>query len=304
MPALWKKGLDNYMNITIIGLGLIGGSIGLALKHQANDAIHITGFDRNIDVLQMAAERGAVDDYTDDYCQAVKAADVIFLCTPVLQIVATVKSILPFVKPGVILTDVGSTKRFVFEQLAAILPPDVCYVGGHPMAGSEKSGICAASKELFQNKWYILIPETTQSPAAVSTITNLIGCTGALITTMDVNKHDECAAVISHVPHVAAAALVNLLGLSPENLESNLKLAGGGFRDTTRIASSDSDMWADICLTNTEAMVDSLRNFTSSIDDLIAKMQEGDRQAVYDFFHSAKVQRDTLINASLAPNLR
>jgi len=292
------------MNITIIGLGLIGGSLGLAIKAKCSPNVTVTGLDNSPETLRIAVERGAVDCSTSDYFQAVSQADLVFLCTPVLQIVPMVKKILPYLKSDAILTDVGSTKKYIFDQLMDILPSDIYYVGGHPMAGSEQSGITAADKDLFKNKWYIVISETATSPEAVNTVREVVAWSGAMITTMDIVKHDQCAAVISHVPHVAAASLVNLLGLSPEDIECNLKLAGGGFRDTTRIASSNADMWADICLTNSNAIIQSLTDLNSLIEKVISDIREGDRQAVHDFFHSAKLRRDTLINASLVANSR
>ncbi|MEG6584583.1 prephenate dehydrogenase [Dendrosporobacter sp. 1207_IL3150] len=292
------------MNITIIGLGLIGGSIGLAIKNKYGSQASIIGVDNNAETLKKSVECGAVDESTTDYAKAVSQADIIFLCTPVLQIISVVKEILPFLRKDTIITDVGSTKAYLCENLAKLLPPDVHYVAGHPMAGSEQSGILAADKDLFKDKWYIVIPETSKSVAAVEKIYDLLMCTGANITVMDLEQHDKCAAVISHVPHVTAAALVNLLGLTPSELECNLKLAGGGFRDTTRIASSNADMWADICMTNSEAIVSSLMNLQTIIQNVITAIQQEERQIVHEFFKTAKLHRDALISASLAPNER
>ena len=201
-------------NITIVGLGLIGGSLGLAFKDMGREEVIVTGIDHDEDTLKKAIECGAVDYSTNDLARGVKNADIIFLCTPVLQIIPIVEKILLFLKPDVILTDVGSTKGFLAERLSVILPASIHYVGGHPMAGGEQSGIAAATKDLFRDKWYILVPEVTTCPEAINTICQVLTWTGARITTMDIVDHDQCAAIISHVPHVAAAALVNLLSLS------------------------------------------------------------------------------------------
>ncbi len=152
----------------------------------------------------------------------------------------------------------------------------------------------AADKELFRNKWYILIPEASTCHEAVGTISQILSLTGARITTMGLADHDQCAAIISHIPHVAAAALVNLLGKYP-SLEESFKLVGGGFRDTTRIASSNADMWADICLTNSKPITESLQQMKELLDEMIQAVEKCDRPAIHDFFKRAKVRRDTLI---------
>ena len=281
-------------HIAIVGLGLIGGSLGLAFKHQTKSPVFVTGIDQDLDTLKMAFEAKAVDHSTSDLAAGVENADIIFLCTPVLQIVPMVEKMLPYLKAGVILTDVGSTKGFLAEELSAILPANIHYVSGHPMTGGEQSGIMAANKDLFKDKWYILVPEASTCLTAVEAIGQVLAWTGAKLTTMDVADHDQCAAIISHVPHVAAAALVNLLALYP-NLEDELKLVGGGFRDTTRIASSNADMWADICLTNAQPITTSLLNLKVLLDEVIEGITSGDRKAVHSFFKRAKIRRDALI---------
>lgn len=286
------------LNITIIGMGLIGGSIGLALKEAGQDRFFITAVDASTDTLKLALDRKAADRATSDLTEGVSAADIIFICTPVLQIVPIVEKIAPLVKQGAIITDVGSTKGYLAERINRVLPEGIAYVSGHPMAGREQSGMKAADPLLFINKWYIFVPEVSTSPEAVDAVAELIALTGAYITTMKVKDHDRCSAVISHVPHVAASSMVHLLDFSHDTEES-LKLAGGGFRDTTRIASSNADMWADICLTNPKAITDSLQNLRGILLQVIEDIEAGDRQAVHTFFSIAKKRRDALINASL-----
>jgi len=281
-------------HITIIGLGLIGGSLGLAFKDMRGAGVIITGVDHDQYTLKKAVECGAVDYSTKDLTVGVKNADIIFLCTPVLQIIPIVEKMLPYLKTGTILTDVGSTKGFLAERLSVILPAGIHYVSGHPMTGREQSGITAATKDLFKDKWYILVPEGSTCPAAIDVICQVLTWTGAKLTTMDIADHDQCAAIISHVPHVAAAALVNLLAVYPD-LEDNFKLVGGGFRDTTRIASSNADMWADICLTNAQPITDSLLQLQALLDGVIKAVKKGDRPALHHFFKSAKIRRDALI---------
>ena len=281
-------------HITIIGLGLIGGSLGLAFKDRGGAGVIVTGIDHDQYTLIKAVECGAVDHCTNDLIKGVNNADIIFLCTPVLQIIPIVEKILPYLKAGAILTDVGSTKGFLAEKLSTILPADIHYVSGHPMTGGEQSGITAAKKDLFKDKWYILAPEVSTCPEAIEDVCQVLTWTGARLTTMGVAVHDQFAAIISHVPHVAAAALVNLLALYP-NFEDNFKLVGGGFRDTTRVASSNADMWADICLTNAQPITDSLLNLQSLLDEVIQAIGKGDRQALHCFFRRSKLRRDALI---------
>lgn len=280
--------------ITIIGLGLIGGSLGLAFKQKCGEHVLVTGIDYNPETLHKAVERGAVDCSTNDFSKGVETADVIFLCTPILQMLPIVETILPHIKKGAILTDVGSTKGFLAEKLLAILPEGIHYVSGHPMTGIENSGIMAAVQGLFKDKWYILVPEASTCSKAVETVSQILTWTGARITTMNLADHDQCAAIISHVPHVAAAALVNLLGKYPD-LEESFKLVGGGFRDTTRIASSNADMWADICLTNVQPITNSLLQMKDLLDEMIQAIESGDRPQIHHFFKRAKVRRDALI---------
>lgn len=287
--------MSSKLRITIIGVGLIGGSLGLALRRSAPGEFEITGVDSDPASLAAAVTCGVVDRSAASLSEGVQGADVVFLCTPVLQIPGLVAELLPFLKQGAILTDVGSTKGFLRQKITGLLPPGIHYVGGHPMAGREKSGVAAADENLFRGKMYILTAGTATCLAAVDTIAGIVRRTGANVTVMDVNRHDHSAAAISHVPHVTAAALVNLLDRYPGEEDSLLQLAGGGFCDTTRIASSNADMWADICMTNAAAISDGLEQLQSIIDEVIAAIGRGDRATVHAFFKEAKTRRDKLI---------
>lgn len=284
----------SQIRIGIIGMGLIGGSLALALKDHFGEKVLITAMDSNSDTVREAIQRKIADFGTVDLVASVADLDVVFVCTPVLQIEPLIKKILPYLKPGTIITDTGSTKKFLIQQLEDLLPESIYYVGGHPMAGREKSGITAADKNLFRDKWYIIVENSHSVPLAVKKVCMLLQATGAKINVMDAAAHDTCAAVISHVPHVAAAAMVNLLNYYPEP-DSFLKLAGGGFQDTTRIASSNADMWADICMTNGDAIIESLNKLQTITNDIIIAMQNKDRQTVHNFFSQAKVRRDALL---------
>jgi len=278
----------------IIGLGLIGGSLGLAWRSSGCGNVHVTGYSRNPATREKALGMGAVDVLAETPAEAVKNADVVFLCTPILTMEKMAIEIAPYLKPGAIVTDVGSVKRYVVEQISPLLPPGVSFVGGHPMAGREKSGIEAAVANLFIDKWYIVTPMPDTPRSAVEKVCNLAELAGAKTTVMDVESHDRRAAIISHLPHVAAAALVHLLDQDADSDET-AKLIAGGFKDTTRIASSDADMWADICLTNSEAIRNGIETIQSLMSDVAKAIQTGDRVSLHDYFREAKIARDQLL---------
>lgn len=283
-----------------MGLGLIGGSIALALKQSLGEQITVTAFDCQKTTIEYARGCTPIDFVTDDYIAAVKDADLVLLAVPVLQMIPLAETIMPHLKEGAVLTDVGSTKAAICRDIVPILRDDISFVAGHPMAGIELSGIAAAKADLFDNKFYIVISETAKTESSVRLVESMVRAIGARVTTLELAAHDACVAVISHVPHVAAAGLVNLLGCSPENLEHNVKLAGGGFRDTTRIASSDADMWADICISNGAAIKKTLRDYQDMLGIIVDAIEEKDRQAIHSFFRSAKLRRDALLNETEA----
>lgn len=284
------------LHLAIIGVGLIGGSFGLAVKEKLRKRVHITGLCRSRSSIEAALRRGAVDEASADAASAVRGADIVYLSTPVLQMVSMVETIRPFLKKGAVVTDAGSTKEYLWNEIPPRLPEGVYYVSGHPMTGKEKSGVEAADKDLFRHKCYVLMEETTAPPEIYQRVADLIKLTGANLTTLDVKRHDRCAAVISHVPHVTAAALVTLLDRSGGDLSAALKLAGGGFKDTTRIASSNADMWADICLTNSAAIAEYLRRLTVILEEVVDAVEAGDRAALYDYFTAAKERRDRILD--------
>ena len=284
------------LHLAIIGVGLIGGSFGLAVKEKLRERVHITGLCRSRSSIEAALRHGAVDEASADAASAVRGADIVYLSTPVLQMVSMVETIRPFLKKGAVVTDAGSTKEYLWNEIPPRLPEGVYYVSGHPMTGKEKSGVEAADKDLFRHKCYVLMEETTAPPEIYQRVVDLIKLTGANLTTLDVKRHDRCAAVISHVPHVTAAALVTLLDRSGGDLSAALKLAGGGFKDTTRIASSNADMWADICLTNSAAIAEYLRRLTVILEEVVDAVEAGDRAALYDYFTAAKERRDRILD--------
>ena len=283
------------MKLAIIGVGLIGGSLGLCLKDKLGDKIFITGLCRSEKSMKRAVELGAVDFADSDVKKVVEDADIVYLSPPVLQIVPMVKKILPYLKSGAIITDAGSTKQFIWQELKKILPNDIFYIAGHPMTGKEKSGVEVADKNLFKGKAYVIAEDTGAPQDVKNKLMSLLKLTEANFFEIDIAKHDRCASIISHVPHLTAAALVTLLNNAGDDFDSCLKLVGGGFKDTTRIASSNADMWADICMTNGDAIANHLRDLQKIIGEVIIAIENHDRQAIHDYFSKSKACRDKIL---------
>ncbi len=279
--------------IAILGLGLIGGSLGLALRSFGPAELNIIGWDQDDQAIRRSLERQAIHHSAVDW-EELRKADIVFICTPMRQVVSLIRRIIPYLKQGAVITDVGSVKGCLADELAALMPAGIHYIGGHPMAGREKSGIEAADYKLFQDKWYILTPQSEVTDLALDLLQQVIGWTGSKITIMQPERHDRYAAAISHLPHVVAAGLVNTLGLYGDSDEL-LELAGGGFRDTTRIASSNPVMWTDICLTNKAEILASITKFQFTLNELAAAVEGEDQDSIARFFTQAKGRRDRMI---------
>lgn len=280
--------------VAILGLGLIGGSLGLALRQAGPEQVEVTGFARRATTGELALQMGAVDNLADTPQAAVQDADFVFLCTPVLQMLPMAEVVLPVMKPGAVLTDVGSTKGWFVQKSRSLLPQHIHYIGGHPMAGRERSGMEAAQADLFRDKWFIFTPLPDTPPELMQRLRQLIQLTGAKTAELDEQTHDQITAVISHVPHVVAAGLVQLLRKQNDPVQT-ARFIGGGFRDTTRIASSDADMWADICMTNGENIAAELDATVKLLGNVATMIRAGDRQGVHEYFTQAKQLRDALL---------
>ena len=282
------------IRVAILGLGLIGGSLGLALRQAGPEQVEVTGFARRAATGELALQMGAVDNLADTPQAAVQDADFVFLCTPVLQMLPMAEVVLPVMKPGAVLTDVGSTKGWFVQKSRSLLPQHIHYIGGHPMAGRERSGMEAAQADLFRDKWFIFTPLPDTPPELMQRLRQLIQLTGAKTAELDEQTHDQITAVISHVPHVVAAGLVQLLRKQNDPVQT-ARFIGGGFRDTTRIASSDADMWADICMTNGENIAAELDATVNLLGNVATMIRAGDRQGVHEYFTQAKQLRDALL---------
>lgn len=250
--------------ITIVGLGLIGGSLGLALKAARLKNVEIVGHDRDAEVAARARKRGAIDQSEWNLISAVRTADMVIIATPVQGVREVFTQVAQHLPQGCIVTDTASTKAEVMAWAEEILPEHVSFVGGHPMAGKETTGIDAAEATLFQNCMYCLMPSARATQGAIDSCLGLARTAGATPYFVDAHEHDGFAAAISHLPLVISAALVSTVASSPSWREV-ARLASSGFRDVSRLASGDEEMSRDICLTNRESVVHWIDRFVQAM---------------------------------------
>ncbi len=249
--------------IGIVGVGLIGGSLGLALQ-ATGDGYQILGIGRDISRLKKAHQMGVITEYSCNY-EALNNADIIFMCQPVSIIIKETPQCLPYLKKGAIVTDVGSTKSEIVHILTPLLANGgVSFVGGHPLAGSEQSGVENAHSELFKKKVCVLTPTIETDYNALDVINSLWREIGADILLIDPSKHDQLIAFTSHLPHIVASVLVNVVAKAVPEIRPFI---ASGFRDTTRIASSSPIQWRDICISNKDMILNALSIFKDILDD-------------------------------------
>ncbi|MEM7294647.1 MAG: prephenate dehydrogenase/arogenate dehydrogenase family protein [Pseudomonadota bacterium] len=278
------------MELLIVGVGLIGGSLALALK-GTGFAGEIVGCGRRVETLERAVARGAIDRFETDLAAAVESADVVLLAVPMATMRPLLETIATHRKPSAIVTDAGSVKGSFVADARAAFDDLSCVVPGHPIAGTENSGIDAAFPELFQQRKVILTPLQETREEAIETVRSLWVQCGAAVEEMDAEEHDRVLAATSHLPHVLAYSLVDaLLGL-PER-EAIFRYAAGGFRDFTRIASSDPVMWRDICINNSESLVSMIDELQRNLSVLRQHIADGDANVIFDIFTRTKQARD------------
>lgn len=280
--------------LAVVGVGLIGGSLALALK-QAGCVGEVTGIGRGLPNLEKALELGVIDRYSRDLAAGVAQADLVFLATPVQTIAPLVLELAPQLKPGAIITDGGSVKESLIEAIEPHLPAGVHFVPGHPIAGTEKSGAEAAFATLYRGRRCILTPTERTDAAALATVKRLWEVAGSEVVVMNAHKHDRILAAISHLPHMVAYALVNAVGSYDRFEENILEYSAGGFRDFTRIASSDPTMWRDIAESNREALLEMIERFEQHLGELKEDIRAGDGGKLYDFFLRSKQLRDAIL---------
>jgi prephenate dehydrogenase len=263
--------------VAIIGVGLIGASFGLALKERGL-AREIYGFGRNEDNLKKAKARGIIDAYSTDITKVCGSADLVVLATPVGVFVEIAKEISPFLKKGSIVIDVGSVKGRLVYELESIMPEGVHYVGTHPIAGSDKSGIEYARPDLFKDARCIITPTEKTDPESLSFILELWKDFGCNVELIDPMKHDEVYGAVSHLPHIIAYCLVNTIG----QIDSEyIRYAGQGFKDTTRIALSSPELWRDIVVYNRDNLLKLLEVFEKNIEELKRLLEEASSTVTY-----------------------
>ena len=280
--------------LAVVGVGLIGGSLALALK-EAGAVGHVVGIGRGLPNLETALRLGVVDSYTLDLAEGVADADVIFLATPVQALGTVAEQAMPHLKAGAIITDGGSVKQAVIDAIEPHLREDVHFVPGHPIAGTENSGAEAAFATLYRDRRCILTPTGKTASEALDRILRMWQLVGSQVVIMDVEKHDRVLAAISHLPHMVAYALVNAVGSYDRYNENILEYSAGGFRDFTRIASSDPTMWRDIAMTNREALIEMMEQFETFFAELKEDVEIGSGERLFEFFRRSKESRDEIL---------
>ncbi|HZU66310.1 MAG TPA: prephenate dehydrogenase/arogenate dehydrogenase family protein [Ktedonobacteraceae bacterium] len=275
--------------IAILGLGLIGGSLALAIR-QANLVGQIAGYDAYPDAIRGAMERGAITHCAATAEEAVRQADVVILATPIGAMPALFERIAPALKPGTLVTDTASTKAQVIEWARRLLPAHAVFVGGHPMAGRECSGIEAADAGLFEGCTYCLTPAYDTPTAAVIQMSELVRGLAAQPLVLDAQEHDRLVAGVSHLPFVVSAALVRMLGQDEEWARMS-QLAASGYRDMSRLAAGSPVMYRDICLTNREAIIDRIDALVMELASLRSLIATGD-DTLEGYFAQSKEIRD------------
>jgi len=280
-----------FKHITIIGVGLIGGSVARAIRRSQSD-VQIVGFGRNTDNLDAACELGVIDRYETDLSAAIQGADLIVIASPVGEFSTLMSNIGQHLEDTTIITDVGSVKQSVIDASEALGDKQKNFVPGHPIAGTEKSGVEASFAELFDDRVVLLTPTEQTDASATDDVKVLWEMMGASVTLMDASHHDQVLAATSHLPHILAYALVDSLARN-ESHDEIFNFAAGGFRDFTRIASSSPDMWKDICLGNKKAVLEVMDNFMNDLSTLRLVIENQDAETLLKIFANAKQARDS-----------
>ncbi|WP_370687467.1 prephenate/arogenate dehydrogenase family protein [Epibacterium sp. MM17-32] len=286
-----------YNRVALIGLGLIASSMFWAIK-RAGLAGEVTGYARSAETRDTARRIGLCDRVCDTARAAVEGADLVVLCVPVGAMGAVAAEIAPALMPGATVSDVGSVKRHVIEEVAPHIPDGVHFVPSHPLAGTEHSGPESGFAELFDNRWCLLVPVEGSAPEAVARLRALWEGMGAHVDEMDADHHDLVLAVTSHTPHLIAYTMVGVADDLRRVTDSEvIKYSAAGFRDFTRIAASDPTMWRDVFLTNKDATLEILGRFTEELFALQRAIRTGDGAHLHDYFTRTRAIRRGIIEA-------
>jgi prephenate dehydrogenase len=286
--------VEQWNKIAIIGIGLLGGSLGLAIRERGL-AKSVYGYVRRQEVIEKCVASGIVDWAGCDLREVVNDADLIILCTPILQMKSLVEKMLPYIKQGAILTDVGSAKEKIVAELESMVQNSgAFFVGSHPMAGSEKTGFEYARADLFNNAICVVTPTQNLPRTITNKVKNFWKSIGGRVIELSPEIHDVLVSRASHLPHLLAAQLV-LYVLDSNYPEQQASLCATGFRDTTRIASGSPEMWRDIALVNKDNLIKTLDEFIIRLEQLKKTLDEGDVGKITEFFNTAKLLRDKWI---------
>lgn len=280
----------SIQRVAIIGLGLLGGSIGLAVREHLPD-IATTGYDADSKVRERARERGLCETIADDPVGAVRCADLVILCVPVGAMRQAAEAIAPGLSPNAIISDVGSSKQRVANALAETLP-DACIIPAHPVAGTEHSGPDAGFASLFHQRWCIVTPPEGADADKVAALVAFWRALGSTVEVMDADHHDMVLAVTSHIPHLIAYTIVGTASDLEEVTRSEvIKYSAGGFRDFTRIAASDPTMWRDVFLHNKDAVLEMMDRFLTDLALMREAIKAGDGETMFDLFTRTRAIR-------------
>jgi cyclohexadieny/prephenate dehydrogenase len=284
----------SFKDIAIIGLGLIGGSIGLSVREDL-PGVTTRGYDIDPDVRRRARERGLADTIFDDAGEAVRGADLVILCVPVGSMRDAAAAIAADLSPECIISDVGSSKRTITDTLKDALP-GFEVIPAHPVAGTENSGPDAGFSTLFHQRWCIVTPPADAAPAKVADLVDFWESIGAMVETMDADHHDRVLAVTSHIPHLIAYTIVGTASdMETVTRSEVIKYSAGGFRDFTRIAASDPTMWRDVFLNNKDAVLDMLDTFLTDLALMREAIRAGDGQMMHDTFSRTRAIRRSIV---------
>lgn len=278
-----------FRKVSIIGVGLIGGSLGMAIKKRKL-AHEVHGFSQSQSTLGQALKLQALDRVSTDIRHVVAQADIVIVATPVKTIVSLLEAIDKHVRRGCVVTDVGSSKAYIVDAAQKLSNPPF-FVGGHPLAGSERKGVAHGHADLFENSECILTPTAVTHKVALDRVRQLWTAVGARVKEMDPGQHDEALAFISHLPHLAAFGLINAL---PQEL---VHMAPQGLKDTTRIASSSPEMWSDIALTNVKPVLKALDEYVRALSSIRKAIIDEDAKNLIEIFKKAKTRRDGLVKS-------
>lgn len=279
--------------LAIIGVGLMGGSLALALREKG-EVGEVLGIGRGLANLEEAKRLGIIDSFTQNISEGVRDADVVIVATPVGSIVDIIAENQKHMKDGAIITDVGSVKGDIVDGVDSIIDDRLHFVGGHPIAGTEKSGASAAFPDLYKGSRCILTPTQKTNKTALDKVSRMWQTAYADVIVMGTEEHDKILAAISHLPHMVAYALVSTVDGVNDFEEGILKYSAGGFKDFTRIASSSPEMWRDICLMNRSAVIDMIDRFTVQMADIRAMVEKGGDVELLENFKRSKQARDSL----------